>query len=278
MIKGDIDLTENLDFYHDPSERNKKVPVALLPWKNQLQSKINSDEGRFSLDSSNYYYIDYDDSCRVIFENILLSRWNSDTSTTNTTISTYNFTSSYTNNTSFTFSYNFDISTNRYSIDDWNITSYYPDDIVMNTISSVNIKSSYLPDHKKDIKKDCFGHDKKLETYSNKSICKSCGKRIITGNLCNNCIIKESNKYGIPWRRKNKKVNMRIRYFGWGNDYPWDERTEEIKSIRRDNRIPWLNKLRNWIKNDYLDELREGEKDYNKYLTSSWFHPDGNII
>jgi hypothetical protein len=274
MIKGDIDLTENLDFYHDPSERNKNVPIALLPWKTQLQSKINSVEGRFSVDSSNYYYIDYDDSCRIVFENLLQSRRNSNTSTS-TTISTYNFTSSYTNNTSFTVSYNFDISTNRYSVDDWNITSYY-DDINMNTISSVNIRSSYLPDHKKDTKKDCFGHNKKSEIPIIEYHCKLCGKRIITGKFCNNCITEKSN--GIPWRRKNKRVNMKPIYFGWGNDYPWDEKIEETESIHRDNRIPWLRKLKSWIKHDYLDELREGEKDYKQYLTSSWFHPDGNNI
>ena len=271
MIKGDIDLTENLDFYHDPSERNKNIPIALLPWKNQLQNNINCVEGRFSFDSSNYY-IEYNDNCRIVFENLLISNRNNSNITTNTSISSYNSTLIYTNNNSFSISYTY-TGTNIYS-DDWNTISY--DDIDMNTICYVNIRSSNLPDHKKDIGKDRFGYDKKLETTSNRCLCKRCGKRIITGKLCNNCR-KESNIYGIPWRRKNKKVNMR-RYYGWGNDYPWDERTEEIKSVNRDNRIPWLNKLRSWIKNDYLEELREGDKDYNKYLTSSWFHPNGNNI
>lgn len=245
MLKGDIDLTQNLDFHHDTSERNN-LPAKRVPWKDDEVFKWKS--GNFRISSNSTTYINYTGSYNIT------THWNN--------VDSYDFL--YDNIYEDTIQYyTYSIDNNATSV---HITSngqnilYSLDN---NNSSSTTATISYK--YSKERKKNCFGYyDKEFE-----NLFYSIDQNTLFKNKCKK---RKRRRYiQIPW--------IVDRYYDDLDYYcPWDKKENKQKRITRDKRIPWLQKLNSWIKSDYLDELRLGKKDYSNYLTSTWFRPSHNKI
>lgn len=306
MIKGDIDLTEKLDFYHDkPKDDNKLLPA--LPWKKEY-GVVTTDSEEAS--RWIYHYLGSNPRISVVNSDIELA-WSSldtdlnyyPTSTATTTIST-NY------NSNLTFTYN--------SWNDEPIVSYNTNTTTMNiTWTSNNNWNGVITTfdgqpislgHKSDLYKKKpldlpYKIKPKEDSYTVIKYCDCCGKKFIRadkGFYCKECQEKQNKKnlFQTAWqniRRSAWTKNDYLRgYFVWQDEryqniFPWDndgiysshqdeiidsaQALRELKrrvgsATKRLRDIPWLTKLNSRIFDDYKEELENGEKDYSSYLTN----------
>lgn len=272
-IKGDIDLTQNLDFY-------RKKPKKLLPANVNLSRPIVKDKLTINnLSLTNYEFIiqhgRYSDYVTYNTYNNGISISNSDWGDTWETIYHNDISSisnSYSNSSivvSTTEPNGTIISSTTYSIK-LNYTNYS----YSNTLKKISEKLFSLWKH---VEKKFMEKDSIKVVY-----CDNCGTMYITTenskgyHLCKECNRLESAldkmlKYmdGYGFIRKPEREN----YYGgvpWDNDNPYDKRNRVSFSGRgSSNRaIPWLRHLNHRIYEDYMDELEGEEKNYDSYLTN----------
>lgn len=262
MIMGDIDLTKDLDFYHDNSEKIKDKDISgCCPWELNTESTINLTDRTYLIPDGQYNDppdVDLDDTFRRLY----LS------TSTESGIDTiyYDNTFPYPDQI-----YTRDQFTNYYltyniNFDNFSIT-------ILNNSSSNSNKytlknSSTKLDYESDI--DCFGYHKRKSLYR---------------SFPNSYVLDEfedkPEKYypKIPWDNNSFSFN----YFH--HDYfihcilPWDNRDRKNETKKYYHGIPWLDKLNSWVREDYIDELDGYEKDNSKFLTDMrWFHTSRNRI
>ena len=250
MISRDIDLTENLDFKRDTNDRVEKS-YELIPWnKNDKKSEYKKEkQSNTLLDQYTRYYINlYED------------------------ISSYSINFSY-NNSDMLYTYTYDIS------------DLYPSTI------------SYRSDHMDNIDAiryvNCYSTSNTWTSRYNSVI------HINTSDYLHKPLIpifiqkvKEKIK-SIKFQKRSKKYrycSMPEEFYSKNNKEIYNAELNyrsKSKNKRRnywfslsdkdslENRVPWLSNLNGYILGDYLEELRNPDKDYSEYLTSSWFRPQG---
>lgn len=284
-IKGDIDLTNNLDFRHDREDKIKELEESskIVPW----HSKLNITPK-------------YKADLRATYSAII-------------------------NNRNFIMDYDYDIDGNARSIrityNGQGTTSYDMQDILDSTIIRNSISESYMDynynlntttwnnnwSYQKNLEtekdhmypwKDPLKHRKNmLETHDKlkiKTTCYECGREYLdifndtNFNTCPRCaFIRKFGDYNLlkhhtvlPWHNgENDDENRnfmqswgswrRIRLFGHYNT-PWipkDEESEDDSKFTIED-IPWIKDMRNdRIRKDYIKDLYE-EQDYSNYLTN----------
>ena len=258
MISRDIDLTENLDFKRDTKERNKKS-YELIPWNKRnknIEDKKNNQSNSIISDQYTRYSISLYD-----FENI--SSYNINFSYNNGDMYTYSFDISDlypTSNISYRSDHMDNMDSIRYvncysSSNTWtsrynsvihiNSSDYLPKPLIPIFIQKVKekIKSIKLPKRSQKYRYRSMPR----EFYSRDN------KEIHNTELTSRSKSKES-------KSKDKRRNY------WFSLLDKDS---------LENRVPWLSNLNGYILRDYLEELRNPDKDYSEYLTSSWFRPQG---
>lgn len=250
MIEGDIDLTTNLDFYHD-KPKQKELP-SIIPWKNnEYKTVINNG----------FYSFNYD-------PDILSSRTVSYTTFNN---SSYNdILDEMIISSSLSYSYETLYNTVTYSA---NINNNYTNDC--SYIVDCNNKRMYISSidtSNIDTTKNLFGYSSKPEYYkvsSSFNKCYKCGSYHI-GKYCN-CEKYDSDKYYrckkqigknkiIPNHKYSfcfKKIIGMYSYFLGGG----------YKRFAYNHKIPWLSNLQSNEYDDYITDLNE-EQDYTEYLTN----------
>ena len=249
MISRDIDLTENLDFKRDTKDRSEKS-YELIPWnKNdkKLENKKEKQSNTLLNQYTRYYVNLYED------------------------ISSYNINFSYNNSDMYTYS--FDISDlypstiSTYSSDNMDSIRYvncysssnsntwasrYNSVIHINTSDYLSkpLTSIFIQKAKEKIKSIKF--PKRSQKYRYRSMP---GEFYSKDN-------KEIHNAELTSRSKSK--DKRRNYW-----------FSLVDKDSLENRVPWLSNLNGYILSDYLEELRNPDKNYSEYLTSSWFRPQG---
>lgn len=276
-VTGDIDLTKGLDFYRQ--KQLLTAPKKRLPWSN-IRNEIAYDDNIVETsyrDVTRWYT-----TTNMVDNNII----NIDMSTFYpSTISSTNISSrSYTNSSSVSFSISYRTSRTsyeyRYDLIDDNIIDNYTNmnitidgDCWCKSISSNNKKKKkfHLGDEKKRmIRKqfsrccDCNNIIIKYSRISNITRCRKCQNDLdyYTRILNIKKTIKKKKVYNLILDRFNRFRTTTI---------PWDNSEYRVfykrhKKYKRS--IPWLSNLDSRIYDYYMEELREGEKDYSEYLTN----------
>lgn len=306
MIKGDIDLTEKLDFYHDKPEE-KLLPA--LPWK--------KDNGLITENNNTLRWIS-NTTVSVVNSNLELS-WNS---LDNNGYVNYNYYPTTAANISTNTTISISSSSNSYLMFNYNTWNNEPILTYRNTTTTIpaftntwdNLEIIYDDQPltfktKLDIPKKKpldLPYKIKPKEYAESPMkyCDYCGKKFIkvgkgwNSGYCKECEEKQHKKILSEKTYKNLKRTSwyvddhRKGYYTWRDEiFPWDNdgiyshRNEIIEdavalrelkkrvgtSIQRLRSIPWLSNLHNRIFADYKEELENGEKDYSSYLTNmSW--------
>lgn len=264
MIMGDIDLTKDLDFYHDNSEKIKDKDISgCCPWELDSLGTVKIDNSTYIVPNQVVEYndppdVDLDDTFQ---ENSLIS------STTHVQSVTFHYNG---NSTISTISYN----SQNQIIDNYYIdyADQYNTYAQITTVRNGSIKyklkwnASTKLDYKSEI--DCFGYNKKEKWY--KSIFAMPSE-----------FEDRPKKYFplIPWDNNDNGPTMFQYYISHHIiELPWDI-VENLKDKSKNyyHGIPWLDKLNRWVREDYLDELDGDEKDNMNYLTDmTWFHTSQN--
>lgn len=308
MIKGDIDLTEKLDFYHDKPEE-KLLPA--LPWKKDNGLMTKNDAVR-------WIYNQLSNTTVSVVNNDLELSWSS---LDRDGYVNYNYYPTTTVNTSTNTTISISFSSNNYPILDYNT---WNDEYVMtynNTTTTIpvptntntwsNLEISYdgqpltfktkLDAPKKKLLDLPYNIKSKEYTESSMRYCNYCGKKFIrvgkdwNSRYCKECEEKQHKKILSEKTYKNFKRasyyadDRRKGYYVWGDEiFPWDNdgiysyhneiieddvaRRELKRRVgtagQRLRSIPWLSKLDSRIFGDYKEELENGEKDYSSYLTN----------
>ena len=265
MIKGDIDLTENLDFYRD--KQLPKLP-SIVPWNKDSDLDLNTNCQYISTINTIYN----NTSTITIVNNENELSWNS--MRRNSTINT-SFRISYSNNSTIT-NYNTSnwIIDSEYDIDDDYIGNEYNDEI----ISHVYIDSSITNNKSIKVsvnniesinKENIFGPIREYKEIKSSIVhCRKCDKVLIGSNhrtLCDKCfrLSKYQEAKDEFLGHKRNRFNLMTRnYYSY---IPWFDKP---KSRPERIKIPWLRKLSSRIYDDYMRELRYGEEDYSSYLTN----------
>ena len=257
MIKGDIDLTENLDFYRD--KQLPKLP-SIVPWNKDCDLDLNTNYQHIGTINTIYN----NTSTITIVNNENELSWNS--TRRNNTINT-SFRISYSNNSTIT----------NYNTSNWTIVSEYDDEIISHAYIDPNITSI---ENTKSIKvsvnniesinkENIFGPMREQKEIKSSIVhCRKCNKVLIGSNhrtLCDKCfrLSKYQETKNEFLRHKRNRFNLMTRnYFSY---IPWFDKP---KSRPERIKIPWLRKLNSRIYDDYIRELRYGEEDYSSYLTN----------
>lgn len=284
MINGDVDLTENLDFYRDKKQR--EVPGNnLVPWKQHKPAtyKYNSYHCTYNYNISwtsndnavirinDDYIVTYDDSdsdypiANYIYEPMALSFRSFGT------INNSNYVELVYNDHTY-----IDISPDgNYVTFDNGWHKWGSADIIINT----NPK-----------KHSIFGERKPIRNMFRSAMkcCYKCGRNHIQDCKCekeNNRTYKILDLFKKSGKRKQKEEHDRYyldRNFHladtealWYRDQREDN-YENLRSFRKrwesERKIPWLRDLPSRIYEDYIQDLHE-EQDYSKYLTDmGWIH------
>lgn len=259
-LKGDIDLTQNLDFY-------RKKPPMLLP-KNVNLSDIN--KGKINVDNPTNTYINISYNDNIIYNMDFSSLYDSN-------MIVYN----YQNNRSFSETTTSTSTTLYYQYDNnhqFRFNTFDRNSIITSMNISFGTKS-YSTIKEKIIK--IWDHITKSEPKSVKTVCSQCGKVILNptaykyNQCCKSCGSKKDIKFGrfsfsgFKFYHRDRDDN-----YEYYDDIPWDNCFELEKSLwsyynKRSGRvqIPWLQKLSSRIYQDYIEDLHE-EKDYSSYLTN----------
>ena len=252
MVKGDIDLTENLDFYHDKKE--KQLPV--LPWRKEKEKTyLNTDDIEVPISSTSF--MDYSWSSYY---------YNVSPYSTNNTISYTNY--------NFTLYYEILDDDGRISLpgSTWTsaMTNFYNitlPDPYYNEILDDNFTYKYYPNDIKE-KEDIFGGYKKKKKINNVKLnyCSYC-RRHLESCKCNKYNkLYSLSKSEILSVKSDDNINREL------NTIKEIYRSRRFKRKEKEHKrkIPWLRHLNHRIYEDYIDDLHE-EKDYSKYLTDmSW--------
>ena len=272
MIRGDIDLTKDLDFYHDNSEKLKDKAVSgYCPWEDTDSTITLSDNGYLISNQT----VEYNDPPDVDLDEDTFQRSYLSTSTPSSIQTTY-----YDDNIVTTISYDDQV----YTRDQF--TNYY---LTYNNFdnSSITILSNYRNNSTNkytlkwkttsakldyDSGIDCFGYNKRKNTY----------RSFPNSHVLDEFEDKPEKYYPkIPW--DNNSFSFSFNYFQ--HDYsthcilPWDNRDRKNETKKYYHGIPWLDKLNRWVREDYIDELNGYEKDNSKFLTDMrWFHTNRNRI
>ena len=328
IIEGDIDLTQNLDFY-------RKKPKKLLPANVKLRSRkeaenenINHDDSLDNLITSyNIYYNRYDTATNITINNSYIVSREIESRRRYEITEYYNeasngpdeplFTNSnndsivsedISNNvTTATVSYN-DSSSTTINVSSSNIRNW--------TFNIVNNVSDYADYWTSDIKlaktkyktglltscKNIFNLWSERPKFQEKNglelhKCYICGLNFLASRsdnsyheLCRDCFKEEqkrNNLFKFAHIRKNYESEyiFEFNHIDHSDNYdcydciPWDhnkkDRKEDLNRIfgiqnapQRRFGIPWFQDLQHRIYNDYIEELREGVKDYSSYLTN----------
>ena len=291
MINGDVDLTSNLDFYHDKENNdefdNFKSPIA---WRNDSFKEIQSTPQPISVTETNY--------------NINI-RWNNITN-----FVTYSTADAYTTlslpyNSGWTNSYEDDsgrtTDSSRWATDiqsdsndyitinlnpintNYITTATFTNSTYDNMLSytsplnnSYSISTSWKTIGYTYTEKKCtiFGPRKaNFDKYTSPMHYNSCCNTYTLGK-CKCKDYDESYKAKIfLWTRENDKsyeedenayeIAERFRSNSKRRDIHREESTGNYNPERK---IPWLRRLMSRIYHDYIDDLKE-EQDYSKYLT-----------
>lgn len=268
MINGDIDLTRNLDFY-------RKKPKKLLP--------ANVKLSRPALREDKKYYLKYSSNNGNWSEWTISSNTVNINSTYTTTIDTYEYypeSSLYTDNNSVNSisisssnSIGTTISSSTYTIN-FKYVNGWSD--VANTVKKLPEKIFSLWKH---VKKN-FMKENSVRIVR----CSRCNEEYMIVNdadsyryhLCRKCNLMETAEEKMD-RYMNGTFFRRKPINDYHKKYPWDNNMESrinrlaMISIKRESisrKIPWLRHLNSRIYNDYMDELKGIDKNYDDYLTN----------
>lgn len=306
IVEGDIDLTQNLDFY-------RKKPKKLLPANIELLGKNDKPEPTInpSLDDT-FYITNISGNSITVRYSSGISTWSLDRDTdsyNHINIDEYNYYDNDYNSTLYittnnnTYSYNTTFSTTttissrNNSI---NVSTYELDD-EYGELNSWKCKMKYIKNKSNTPLKKLFSKwqsKKHFEEKESLSIYKChCGEKFLAirgfDGVCKDCLKNQELKdkersfasraaftnifkfnkrepinYDyigdeVPWNNSEKYFGIKSRSRGYGG---------YIRSIRNksENRygIPWFQELYSRIYDDYIDELKNGEKDYSSYLTN----------
>jgi hypothetical protein len=240
MIKGDIDLTENLDFRYDSSDKLPQKLYNTVPWKEEDDSSVTT-----------ITYTIYDS---ISNSNISLFYNNS---TYNTTIQTsiqwqdLNVTGWYSNSNTFNDTFIENLYNNVYHFDN---SSLYEDNMITYNFEPAKLYSTKksifgLPrDWDSNITKHIY--DVKNAIRGHKYIYEKTAKHDLRHDKHRDFDFKEPFYYDqVPWSRKKKKQNT--------------NNSRKYNGVRL---CPWMDNMQYRIYNDYIDDLFQ-ENDYSKYLT-----------
>ena len=249
MISRDIDLTENLDFKRDTKDRNEKS-YELIPWNKNDKKSENKKEKQSNTLLNQYtrYYVNlYED------------------------ITSYNINFSYNNSDMYTYSFD--------------ISDLYP--------STISYRSDHMDNMDSIRYVNCYSSSNTWTSRYNSVI------HINTSDYLPKPLIpifiqkvkekiksikfpKRSQKYryrSMPrefYSRNNKEIhNAELTSRSKSKDKRRNYWFSLVDKDSLENRVPWLSNLNGYILSDYLEELRNPDKDYSEYLTSSWFRPQG---
>lgn len=272
MIMGDIDLTKDLDFYHDNSEKIKdKAVYGCCPWELNTNSTITITDNGYLISNQT---VEYNDPPDAYLDEDTFRRSDLSTSTGTTIQTTY-----YDDNIVTTISYddqiytrdqftNYYLTYNNSNFDNSSITilSNYRN----NSTNKYTLKwnASAKLDYESDI--DCFGYHRRKRTY----------RSFPNSDVLDEFEDKPEKHFPrIPWHNSS----FAFKYFN--NDccihsiFPWNNRDRKNETKEYYHGIPWLDKLNHWVRDDYIDELDGYEKDNTKFLTDMrWFHTSRNHI
>lgn len=270
MIRGDIDLTKDLDFYHDNSEKLKDKAVSgYCPWED-VHSTITLSDNSYLISNQ---IVEYNDPPDVDLDEDTFQRSYLSTSTPSTIQTTY-----YDDNIVTTISYDDQVYT-RDQFTNYYLTYNNFDNSSITILS--NSRSNYTNkytlkwnasaklDYDSGI--DCFGYHKRKSTYTS-----------FPNSDVLDAFEDKPEKYypKIPW--DNNSLSFTFSYFQDYNIHyilPWNNRDRKNESKEYYHGIPWLDKLNRWVREDYIDELDGYEKDNSKFLTDMrWFHTSRNRI
>lgn len=273
MIRGDIDLTKDLDFYHDNSEKLKDKAVSgYCPWEDTDSTITLSDNGYLISNQT----VEYNDPPDVDLDEDTFQRSYLSTSTPSSIQTTYYYdnivtTTSYDDRvytrdqfTNYYLSYNTNFDNSSIAI----LSNYRNNSTNKYTLKwkTTSAKLDY------DSGIDCFGYHKRKKTY----------RSFPSSDVLDEFEDKPEKYYPkIPW--DNNSLSFSFNYFQ--HDYsihcilPWDNRDRKNETKKYYHGIPWLDKLNRWVREDYIDELDGYEKDNSKFLTDMrWFHTSRNRI
>ena len=299
-IKGDIDLTNNLDFRHDREDKIKELEESskIVPWHSELNitPKYVADltaTYRATINNRNFI-VDYDydtdgnaTTVRIIYSGQRITSHDIQDILDNTLISdsiseSYYMNDSHDINSTLSY-YNYDLNTTTWS-NNWS----YQKNLETEKEHAYPWKDPFK--HRKNILEYHSKHDK----LKIKTTCYECGREYLdifndtNFNTCPRCaFIRKFGDYNLlkhhtvlPWHNgenddKNRNFMQswgswrRIRLFGHYNT-PWipkDEESEDDSKFTIED-IPWIKDMRNdRIRKDYIKDLYE-EQDYSNYLTN----------
>ena len=260
MIKGDIDLTENLDFYRD--KQLPKLP-SIVPWNKDCDLDLNTNYQHIGTINTIYN----NTSTITIVNNENELSWNS-MRRNNSTISNYN-----TYNWTIVSEYNIDDDYIGIEYDDEIISHVYIDPSITSITNTKSIKVS-VNNIESINKENIFGHMREQKEIKSSIVhCRNCNKVLIGSNhrtLCDKCFrLSKYQETKNEFLRHKKIRHKRNRFNLMTKNYysyiPWFDKP---KSIPERIKIPWLRKLNSRIYDDYMRDLRYGEEDYSSYLTN----------
>jgi len=268
MVKGDIDLTENMDFYHDSDYKSQKKLPAEIPWKRDIKNKI-----KISNVDDVYHTMYIPDS--YTYSDIVDSLWWTSSPATltannvsyNNGPSTLNVSYTVTTNDNTTTYYTYAYTNSSYTS---NFGTYWYDsyDIISDTDDGLTIKwypNKHYGDHVEE--------STNYPWYNKKRVPKTLSHLTFTSSK--DYKERKSDELSIDIIRKLKFAKKR-EHRGFSLFSPMSARAQILERKSKhssdfDHKIPWLSKLSSRIREDYLDELRDEGKDYDSYLTNrSW--------
>lgn len=291
IIEGDIDLTQNLDFYRKKPQKLLPANISLKGRHDEPDSKINIDNGScyintisnssiqlyynntaervytiYNRNRNRYNYIDTYDDDEPLFNSITVSDSND-----------YSMTISSSNTTSTIYTTRTQINTVWEWIDDnWTTLKTKSKKFISSLEEKFKLWSARPKHEMIDSLHICYCYEcgtSFLSTSSNGK-CKKCLQEEHIKEKMDKVINK--NRFGFHFNHI-----QRVDWYDGFDDIPWDIKPRGIELMRRHlynlshnkNReyrygIPWFQKLNTRIYDDYIEELRYGEKDYSSYLTN----------
>ena len=293
IIEGDIDLTQNLDFYRKKPQKLLPANVSLKGRHDEPDSRLNIDNGSCyinTISSSNIqlYYNNNTERIYTLYRNRERSDYidtyddeplfNSITISDSENYSDYSMTISSSNSISTTYTTRIrNINTVWEWMDDgWTTLKTKPKKFISSIEEKFKLWSARPKHEMIDSLHICY--------------CYECGASFLStssSGKCKKCLrekqIKEKMNKVINKNRSGFHFNhiQRVDWYDGFDDIPWDIKPRGLELIRRHlynlshrkNReyrygIPWFQELNTRIYDDYIEELQYGEKDYSSYLTN----------
>ena len=264
MIEGDIDLTENLDFYKDRKAKKYKNSKAFLPDK--------SDDSNYSWTdtylSRNYSWT----STSNIYNNGYIYRFQDPVDGSLTIIEQNNISEIISDSVDFGSNCWYDLPSSSISTNDPSITHRSSNTISFMYNYNTNSKFSFnwysgMYEHKPSRSEKLFGKKKNKDSHRQTSYDAKC----MLGN-------KKKKIYVNTNAIKSKSYEKdKIR---WTFAHSWfyiqslnHRHIFGIKKIKKYKKgVPWLEDFKDRVSHriyeDYMDELHENDKDYSSYLTN----------